>query len=163
MASGEQIDDYHLYEGETTVLVSEQYVNPARFSVSYAVPSTSNMRRVCVVPRNDGLESRNDSVSCTEFNPIYPVVTGVNVTSSGSSALRTVVATWTTNASRTPSYKIRYTITSEAGAKRVVDLTSVNKYVAFAAAVNATVCVKVTPFTEWAGDGAPVEQCLKVQ
>lgn len=160
LSSIEQIDDYHFYEGVVGSTPRTMFTTGTTAVVTGAQQSPTH--RVCAVPRNDGLESITLS-NCTTFESAYPLVSGLQVASSGTTSLKTVRTSW--NQSTVNSvfqYTAKYTVKSQSGSVRTasVVLPRSSSSPSFTVGVTAgsEFCVQVYSSTPWS-DGAITSTC----
>lgn len=156
----EQIDDYHVYEG--VVGSTPRTLFTTGNTASFTGAQQSPTHRVCAVPRNDGLESITLD-NCTAFESTYPLLDGLQVTSSGATSLKTVRTSWTrSSVISLLQYTAKYTVKSQSGSIRtatvVVPQSTGNPTFSVGVAAGSEFCVQVHGSTPWA-DGAVTSTC----
>lgn len=165
LGASAQVDDYVVYEGipkqpPRLVFLASSATATAFTGVPQTIENTN--RRLCVAPRNDGIEAINNIRNCTEYNSIFPQIADIAITSSGRSTLKTVTTSWRQTSASPPSYKVDYTTKLGAGATRAVSVTTLQNSISVGVPVNTQFCIKVTPTTNWA-QGTPQSLCKLIQ
>jgi len=157
LSSIEQIDDYQLYEGTTADAPRKMFVSGTSALITGA--QEASQHRLCVAPRNDGLESISE-LNCVTFDSYYPIVSGLQITSSGTTSLKSVRTSWSVRGASTSV--VKYTIKSAAGSTRTGNLSVSTGTFTVGVAVGSEFCVQVNGTTLWS-DGAVSSACQVIR
>lgn len=177
LVAGEQIDDYHIYEGVTETPETQMYVGNATRSVVINGISQLPGRILCVVPRNDGQEP-TEGHSCISYDARIPnAVGGIGMTQAGVSKIKEVTITWSkpdnmvavinhtgAEVGGVSGYSVVLTVKSPAGTVRTTTMTtpSYQTQAKVNVAAGSQVCSKISALTSWA-TGAASSYCQTIR